>query len=109
MNIVSIILSSLALLAVLAVLALLIHDRKRNQKRNTALMQYADAAAEDKTKSLLERVIALENGTVPDYEKAKAAVDAVNDFNEGLSNILGYDPMDVMRRQRSDNGGGELA
>lgn len=49
-----------------------------------------------------QRVKALEEGTCPDYEKAKAAAEAVNSFNDGLSNILGYDPFAAAKKQRQD-------
>lgn len=56
----------------------------------------------------LERKVAdLEKGTVPDFEKAKAAAEAVNDFNSGISGILGFDPYQVLKAQRGENTGGE--
>lgn len=42
----------------------------------------------------------LKNGMVPDYEKAKAAARAVNDFNSGLTAIMDFDPMAAIKRQR---------
>lgn len=54
-----------------------------------------------------ERIKALEDGTVPDYEKAKAAAKAVDDFNQGLANILNYDPYETARLQREERAGGE--
>lgn len=47
----------------------------------------------------------LKNGIVPDYEKAKAATRAMNDFNTGIAQIMGYDPMAVIKRERSKGGG----
>jgi hypothetical protein len=47
---------------------------------------------------LQAKIAALENGTVPDFEKAKEAANAVNDFNAGISGILGFDPMEVIRK-----------
>lgn len=55
-------------------------------------------------KKMDERVSALESGTVPDFEKAKEAANAVNDFNAGISGILGFDPMAVIRKQRESVG-----
>lgn len=52
-----------------------------------------------------ERIEKLEKGVVPDYEKAIAAADAVNKFNEGLSNILGYDPVEALEAQRRKENG----
>lgn len=50
-----------------------------------------------------ERLGNLEGGVVPDYEGAKAAVKAVNDFTAGLANIMGYDPMAAARKARGAN------
>lgn len=58
---------------------------------------------------LMKRVSHLENGMVPDFEAAKAAVKSVNDFNSGLSAILNFDPMAAAKQQRSERttaGGG---
>ena len=46
-----------------------------------------------KAKAYVEK---LEKGVVPDFEQAKAAANAVNDFNNGISNILGFDPMTAL-------------
>ena len=42
----------------------------------------------------------LKSGTVPDFEAAKAAANAVNDFNAGLSAIMNFDPIAVARARR---------
>ena len=47
------------------------------------------------------RVEKLEKGIVPDYEKAMAAADAVNSFNQGITNILGFDPKEALIEQRN--------
>lgn len=122
MVIIAIILSSLALSAALACIALVINERKCNQKRSTALMQYADSSVkeireaicaletgkvtdlETVLKSLSVKVADLEGGVIPDYEKAKAAADAVNNFNAGITGILGFDPHEVLKKQRNDGG-----
>lgn len=88
---------SLALIAAGASLCLSIQERNRSNKRNTALCALYD--------TLAVRVAALEKGTVPDYEKAKAAADAVNDFNAGISGILGFDPYEAIKKQRKEQGG----
>lgn len=49
---------------------------------------------------LVEEVAKLKAGTVPDYEVAKAAANAVNDFNAGLSAIMNFDPIAVARSRR---------
>ena len=122
MEIVTMILSGLALLAASVCLILLIQEKKRNEKRNTAALQYADAAAqkvlilakneahaasETAYKNACERfekrVADLENGISPDYNEAVAAKKAVDEFNQGLSGILGFDPVVAARRQREKN------
>jgi hypothetical protein len=47
-------------------------------------------------KDVFSHVEKLEKGVVPDFEQAKAAANAVNDFNKGISNILGFDPMTAL-------------
>lgn len=122
METICLIVSGLALLAASISLALLIIEVKRNQKRNTAALQYADKTREQTVKmaekliqaglhqideqhfahmeDICKRIEKLEAGAVPDYEAQKDAADAVNDFAKGISAILGYDPMDVLRRER---------
>ena len=85
----AIILSSLALLAALASFAA---ETKRSQKQKIALAQF-DKRLQD-----------LEKGVVPDFEKAKAATEAVNDFNAGIPGILGFDPHEVLKKQRREGG-----
>ena len=121
MEIVTMILSGLALLAASVCLILLIQEKKRNQKRNTAALQYADAAAqkvlilakneanaaaEAAYKNALEqfekRVSDLEKGISPDYNEALAAKQAVDDFNMGISAILNFDPMAAMKKSREE-------
>ena len=98
---ITIILSSLALLAAIAAITLCLQERKRNQERNTALLQLVDARKDD----VLSRVTALENGAVPDFEKAKQAAAAVNNFNDGITGILGFDPYEALRMQRNKERG----
>jgi hypothetical protein len=129
MTILAIILSSLALLAATADLVLTLWERKRSKERNTALMQYADTSASEalakasqntgasigeleekcstRFEELKKRIADLEKGIVPDFEKAKAAANAVNDFNAGISGILGFDPHEVLKKQRNDSSGGD--
>ena len=118
MQIISLILSGLALLAAIVSLVLTIKEKKRSQKRNATLTDYVYKECEAmsiKSKnqgevlaSALERIQKLESGITPDYEQAKAAVNAVNDFNRGISNILGFDPMDAVKKRREqERSGGE--
>ena len=107
MTIFAIILSSLALLAATISVFLVLDERKRNKKRNTALLQYVDSKIAEKTQGFEDRIKALEDGVVPDYEKAKAAANAVNDFNDGISGILGFDPYKALQAQRDAANGGD--
>lgn len=122
MQMISLIVGSLALLAAGVALILTVRENKRGIERGAAALRYADAAAKDAAAALvsqlhesihnmenqngriLERVQALEGGMVPDYERAKAAANAVNDFNQGLTNILNFEPMDALRKGRSQEG-----
>jgi signal transduction histidine kinase len=125
MLIIAIIMSGLALLAATVCLILLIQEKKRNQKRNAALIDYVDnTIVEEKKaiafnlreeiyaecKKLCNRIENLEKGIVPDFEEAKQAARAVDDFNKGLSNILGFDPMESLQRERqkAQMGGEEI-
>lgn len=52
----------------------------------------------EQLKSSIEQ---LKSGAVPDYEKAVAAANAVNEFNAGISSILSFDPIAVARSKRT--------
>lgn len=124
MLIIAIIMSGLALLAATVCLILLIQEKKRNQKRNAALIDYVDNTIVDEKKAILfnlreeiyaecnkqiVRIENLEKGIVPDFEEAKQAARAVDDFNKGLSNILGFDPIESLQRERNKaQYGGEI-
>ena len=119
MEIVTMILSGLALLAASVCLILLIQEKKRNQKRNTALVNLIDNYF-TRSMTTLEgvrgcvvmfnttvtemngRVKKLEEGISPDYNEALAAKQAVDDFNIGLSAILNFDPMAAMKKSREE-------
>lgn len=121
MAIIAIILSSLALLAATGNAILTLRERKHSQERNAAQMQYADSvgreavekaasAAEERISNFIDntmqRLDDLEKGVVPDFEKAKAAANAVNDFSSGITGILGYDPFDALKAARAKENGG---
>lgn len=141
MLIIANIMSGLALLAATVCLILLIQEKKRNQKRNTALCDLLRAEfdqviayiGEFKVNSRNDfaetfgkldgialkldqivlafgkRIDDLEKGISPDYNEAVAAKKAVDEFNQGLSGILGFDPVVAARRQREKNHkGGEI-
>lgn len=153
MEMIALIISGLALLAASGCLYLLDKEKKRNEKQNTDVCNYADAclqeaksyalklvndalleisgrftteemgiltAVDEKiseevfmiqnrlmeemakaVKGVSNRVDNLEKGIVPDYEKAMAAADAVNSFNQGITNILGFDPKEALIEQRN--------
>lgn len=42
----------------------------------------------------------LKAGTMPDYEAAVAAANAVNEFNSGITSILNFDPIAIARARR---------
>ena len=101
--IIAIILSSLALLAAITAAGLCLRERKRSQERNTALLQLVERNRQE----VIDRVVALEKGVMPDYEKAKEAANAVNNFNAGITGILGFDPYTALQAQRDKDRGGE--
>lgn len=121
--IISLSMSGLALLAATAGLAIAIRNEKRSKERNAALINYIDTTAQqrandaalaagqyvdEETKKLNERIAKLEQGITPDYEQAKAAADAVNNFSKGISNILGFDPMEALKTDRRKREQGEI-
>ena len=88
------ILNILAALLVLA--AVVVSDRRRR------------AYYRESVQELTRRVAVLEQGLVPDYEAAKEAVKSVNDFNLGISGILGFDPLEAAKKSRqAERMGGE--
>ena len=55
------------------------------------------------------KVDKLEQGIVPDYQEALAVKNSVDEFNRGLSAIMGYDPMEIARKTRENRQyGGEV-
>lgn len=105
MGIISLIFSGLALLAAAAVMIVTIVEKKRSLKRNAALMDYVDR----ELKAVIAIVKKLEDGVVPNYEQAKAAADAVNDFNRGITAILGFDPYSALQAEKNkERMGGEV-
>ena len=53
-------------------------------------------------KDILRRTDDLEKGIVPDFEQAREAARAVDNFNAGLSGILGFDPIETAKKQRME-------
>lgn len=93
------------ILAVLVAAVLLCAWHLRETKREVCRLRQKLHAMPAAIDALIERIAALENGTIPDFEKAKAAVAAVNDFNTGLASIMGYDPMKAVKKSRDPEGG----
>lgn len=105
MEVFAIILSGLALLAASVCLTVTVREKKRSEKQRAALLHYVESVV----KPMEDSIKKLENGVMPDYEKAMEAAKAVNDFNAGLSAIMGFDPYEALRReQKKEQLGGEV-
>lgn len=100
------VLLSIELAALIAVCRAFLHDFNE-------LRQYVDNTVNAQGKSMLlytDRAVAEVNGEIsklkegccPDFEKAQDAVRAINNMNEGICNILGFDPMEAMRKIREE-------
>lgn len=118
------ILSGLALLAAVVNFILLMREKKRSDKRNTAVLQYVDNRADgfynkvsvqiknereavnDRFEKVRREIENLNSGIVPDYNEALAAKEAVDDFNKGLSAIMGFDPIAAVKKSREERMGG---
>lgn len=68
-------------------------------------MKKQQAAWAAQAKWIKDHIKALEDGTVPDYERAKEAAKAVDDFHQGLANILNFDPYDAAKANREGDRG----
>lgn len=87
------------LVACLVLGAVVVSDRRRR-------VHYREEA--ESLRKLSDRVGVLEQGLAPDYEAAKEAVKSVNDFNLGISGILGFDPLEAAKKSRqAERMGGE--
>lgn len=59
--------------------------------------------------NIKRRLQDLEHGIVPDYAEALAAKNSVDEFNKGLSAIMGFDPVAAYRKQaEKEKYGGEV-
>ena len=148
MEIITMILSGLALLAAILCLILILQEKKRNQKRNAALTDLLRAESDsviayvgqcrrdskteqaenfEHIKGIVDilqtlapamnavvpvvadfkgRIENLEKGIVPDYNEALKAKESVDLFNEGLTGILGFDPLEIARKARQERTSG---
>ena len=77
-------------------------DRLERIDKDTCNLSQRAQALSDSIYGLCEKVGALEKGICPDYEAAKEAAKAVDDFNSGLSAILNFDPLGDARRKREN-------
>ena len=119
MELIAMILSGLALLAACISLTMTFREKKRSEKRNAATLQYIDRCTDilnvniGKTQEQYtdphERVGKQQDGICQDYESAREASKAENDFNAGLSAIMNYDPIEEAKkaRERAQYGGAE--
>lgn len=111
MQIITFAMSGLALLASIIFLAMYGLEKKRSQKRNAAMLDFITATVNSAIQSsgFDSRIQKLEQGITPDYEQAKAAANAVNDFNRGITNILGFDPVSALKKeQQRERLGGDV-
>ena len=111
MQVITLILSGLALLAAIGSLTMVVLEKKRSQNQNAAMLDYVTATVNCAIQSsgFDSRIQKLEHGITPDYEQAKAAANAVNDFNRGITNILGFDPVSALKKeQQRERLGGDV-
>lgn len=130
MAIVALIIGSLALVAATVSTVLAVKERKRSQERNAAYVETMRTVVQEHRTALEnflleelkkleartaqqvteaqakveDRLSDLEGGVIPDYEKAKQAAKAVNDFSAGISGILGFDPVEALKQSRKQDG-----
>ena len=118
MEYIPMIMSGLALLAAFLCLFLLRQEKKRNEKRNAAALQYVDRRCdgvcnvinerqaeytpflEERFRSITADIQQLKDGIVPDYNEALKAKESVDLFNEGISNLLNFDPVSAAKELR---------
>lgn len=111
MQMIALVMSGLALLAASVSLLMSVIEKKRSKKRNAAMLDYVTATVNRGIQSsgFDSRIQKLEQGITPDYEQAKAAANAVNDFNRGITNILGFDPVSALKKeQQRERIGGDV-
>lgn len=115
-------------------LVLIIRNSRRSASRSAALVQYVDktmgamhteilndvngyvvgmkGSIEDLSADVVGMKATLDDlskGIIPDYEEAKRAADATNEFHKGIANILNYNEMEALQRMReAEASGGEV-
>lgn len=71
----------------------------REQNRSlTGKFKALLTTTEKQINTLVPRIEELEHGLNPNYEAAKKANDALNDFNKGVAAILGFDPYAALHK-----------
>lgn len=81
---------------------------RESVRKLEALELERDAVTEELT-NIEKRLSDLEHGVVPDYAEALAAKNSVDEFNKGLSAIMGFDPIAAYRKQaEKEKYGGEV-
>jgi hypothetical protein len=104
MEIAILIFSCIALCASAFSVFFTMQERNERKRQCKAVLDYVDRIVEDINPKLED----LTKGVVPEYEAAKAAADATNEFHRGIANILNYNEIDALRRVReAEANGGE--
>lgn len=60
------------------------------------------ASYDEELPGIKRNVADLMKGVVPDYNEALAAKNSVDEFNRGLSAIMGFDPLEAVRKSRQE-------
>lgn len=68
----------------------------------TEVIKKAVKENRDGIKQLNDSVKLLEDGCMPDFNEAMRAVNAVNEMNSGIANILGFDPMEALKKSKQE-------
>lgn len=84
------------------------HDQleaMKHLREDISSEEYERKRIEERIDEMKQDLDELKSGSSPDYEEAVAAAKAVNDFNRGLSSILGYDPAQALKASRQERSG----
>ena len=135
MEFISMILIPVILFLLIGLFVLFYREKKRNNQRYKAMLNYVDRNAEDvnancddAAKQLIEEhankileIVRLEvnktiaeqeskmqgqlNDLLLDYSQAQAAASRINDFGASLASIFDYDPMKAIQKGRKKEAG----
>lgn len=131
MGIARLIILVMCLIVCVANLVLIIRNSRRSASRSASLVQYVDKTMDAMHTEILNDVNDyvvgmkgsidglsadvvgmkatlddLSKGIIPDYEEAKRAADATNEFHKGIANILNYNEMEALQRMREAEASG---